>query len=98
MSEIYEPIQASGINAGGQKSDTELARQVAHDLGWVIQPYLGSIHESDGTLIAENIEAVAAAGIDLGWFLDDGRGIHWKYVRATGPRDPADQVRRTVGD
>lgn len=98
MSIALNPVQASAYNTGPryEKSETELARQVAAHLHWYFHPQEGSIHDDDGRVIAESIEALAEAGQHLEWFLDDGRGIFWGGIRTHSPATTADDVRRTL--
>lgn len=92
------PVQASVYNTGArfQKSRTELARQVAAHLNWFFHPEEGSIHDDDGRVIAQNIEALAYAGQTLGWFLDEGRGVFWGAINTHSPVITVEEVRRIL--
>lgn len=92
------PVQASALNAPPEyKSATELARQVAASLGWLFQPYDGSIHDAAGKIIALNLENLAEAAQQNGWFHPEGMGIVWGAVGRHDPAAAAEKIRRTLG-
>lgn len=90
------PIQAVQTTAGVHRSKTELARIVAADLGWRVQLHYGSIHEPDGTTIAESIEALAHAGDELGWYIPQHSAVYWGAVHSHDPARSAREVREVL--
>lgn len=90
------PIQAVQSSVVNHRSKTELARIVAADLNWRIQLHYGSIHEPDGTTIAESIEALAHAGDELGWYIPQGSGVYWGAVHNSDPALSAREVREVL--
>lgn len=92
------PVQASALNAPPDyKSSTELARQASANLGWLFQPYFGSIHDASGKIIALNLENLAQAAKINGWFHPEGLGINWGAVNRHDPAGAAEKIRETVG-
>jgi hypothetical protein len=79
-----ESIQAVATTEGHCRSETEMARIAAKHLGWLIQPYFGTIHQPDHSQVAPSLEALAHAAQQLGWFLtsDDGclSGMNWSVI------------------
>lgn len=97
MTENLSSIQASGLNGPRfPKSDTELARQVAAHLNWLFDTFNRSVHERDGTVIADSIEALAEAGHELGWFHIESRSIDWGSVHTHHHAKSADEVRQAL--
>lgn len=92
------PVQASGLNAPPEcKSQTELARQIAANLGWLIHAYDGSIFDSSGHIIALNLESLADGAQQQGWFHPEGVGIAWGAIGKHEPDAAAETIRRTLG-
>jgi len=92
------PVQASALNAPPEyKSATELARQIAANLGWLIHAYDGSIFDSAGNIIALNLESFADAAQQHGWFLPEGAGLAWGVIGKHDPAGAAEKIRRALG-
>jgi hypothetical protein len=72
-------IQAARWTEGLNRSSTELARIVASGLNWTMDDH-DQIVDTSGDEIAYTIEDTAAAMAELGWFVDNGAGIHWSQV------------------
>jgi|SRR5699024_2214233 len=89
-------IPAGKTTAGVHRSKTELARIVAAGLGWRVQLHCGSIHEPDGTTIAESIEALAHAGDELGWYIPQHSAVYWGAVHSHDPARSAREVREVL--
>jgi len=68
----------AGIRAG-------LARTVAEFHGWRgYGDYGDAVVTPDGIVIAASLPAAAAAMLGCGWFTDNGTGIRWNTLTATG--------------
>lgn len=92
------PVQASALNAPPEyKSQTELARQIAANLGWLIHAYDGSIFDSSGHIIALNLESLADAAQQQGWFHPEGAGIAWGAIGKHDPGTAAEKIWSTLG-
>lgn len=94
MTTPYTSVQASGYNAPPHdtKSDTELMRQIAARNAWAIHKAEGSLVDSTGAPIGRNLETLAAAAAELGWFHRDPHGkttlaINWGAVDADKLRE-----------
>jgi len=93
-----QPVQAVQTNAVEHRAKTELARTVAKHLDWLLQPYRGSVHEQDGTVVADSIEALARAGDSLNWYAPQGMGIYWGGVHTHDPARTAREVREVLAE
>lgn len=88
-------VQADGLNYTA-RAETELARQVANNLHWQIHRYFGTIHDSHGEHLANNIEELARAGRLLGWFNPHGPGLVWGNINKRDPAAAAQRVRNIL--
>lgn len=92
------PIQSSVVNGPAYlKSTTELARQAASKLDWLLDTETGSIHDPQGQLTSPSIEALADAAEKLGWFHDNNAGINWGRVGLNQPDSAAKKIRGVIG-
>lgn len=103
LAEFCPPVQSARNTEGRRRSKTELARMVAKHSDWFFDVDDRLTELPGSKVIAYTIEDAAAAMLELGWILANGKGVAYSdmpsdtHQRAVDLRAALDRDGRAAG-